>query len=354
MKKEDCDLLIIGGGLSALAIAYFLRNSDISIKIIEARERLGGRIHTLYEKGSAPLEMGATWLGKKHQVLGNLLKELGLETFPQVIGPKAIYEAISTSPFYLAQLPPNPEPSLRISGGTSTLIKKLSTFIAAKDIILNEKVESIDAEGKEYLEVKSKSCLIKAKKVVSTLPPNLLLKSIDITPGLPRALVDIAMMTHTWMGESIKIALTFKEAFWRSPELSGTVISNVGPIAELYDHSNIEDNYFALKGFFSGNYFNVSKADRLNLILGQLRKYFGKKVEEYIAYEETVWRNEEYTFTSYQENVLPHQHNGHPTLRQSYLDGKFFLGGTETASIFPGYMEGAVVRANEISKELLV
>jgi len=353
MNTEHCDVLIIGAGLSGLAIAYYLRDSGLSLKVIEARERIGGRIHTIYKDGKAPLEMGATWLGDKHKQLRKLLADLDIGTFHQVIGSSAIYEAISTSPHYLAQLPPNPEPSHRIAGGSSTLINKLAAYVEDRDLILGEKVKMVTKiDNGETLQIKSQNYQINAKKVVSTLPPNLLASSIAFKPALPANLTSMAKQTHTWMGESIKIALTFKEAFWRTAELSGTVFSNVGPIPEMYDHSNVEDNYFALKGFFSGTYFNVSKEERLSLVLSQLRKYFGSKVDAFIDYEEAVWRNEKLTFTPYQENVLPHQNNGHPIFRSPFLDGRFFVAGTETATIFPGYMEGAVVRAKEIAQEV--
>lgn len=44
MKKSD--ILIIGGGLTGLTLAYLLRTKKVKVKVIEARERLGGRIFT--------------------------------------------------------------------------------------------------------------------------------------------------------------------------------------------------------------------------------------------------------------------------------------------------------------------
>ena len=66
---EKNDIIIIGAGLTGLALAYFLRDKKLSIRILEARDRIGGRIHTVREKGLTPMEMGATWLGKKHVTL---------------------------------------------------------------------------------------------------------------------------------------------------------------------------------------------------------------------------------------------------------------------------------------------
>lgn len=351
MLDVSCDVLILGAGLSGLATAYYLKDAGLSVKIVESRGRMGGRIHTVYRDGQAPLEMGATWLGSKHTKLSALLSELGLEVFPQMMGQTAIYEAISTSPYYLATLPTNPEPTLRIKGGSSALIDSLYSKISSVEVFLNEKVGRIELKD-GFLSIKTGSKTILAKNVVSTLPPNLLVTSIDFKPALPDQLFDLARATHTWMGESIKIALSYPKPFWRAPQLSGTIISNVGPIPEMYDHSDAEEKLFALKGFIAGNYFEVSRERRLDLVLLQLKKYFGSKVDDFISYEETVWRNEPNTFSSYFENVLPHQNNGHHLYHKTYMDDRLYISGSETARDFPGYMEGAVSRALEISKLL--
>ena len=85
------------------------------------------------------------------------------------------------------------------------------------------------------------------------------------------------------MSYSIKISLTYSVPFWRSENSSGTIVSNVGPIPEMYDHSNVEDNRFGLKGFLSGAYFGVTKQERLALILKQLEKYYGPQVHDFIG-----------------------------------------------------------------------
>ncbi len=346
------DIVIIGAGLTGLTLAYLLRYSGKKVIIIEARNRLGGRILTKGIKTNRPIEMGATWLGNQHQRLRILMQELNISTFDQVIGNAAIYEAISTSPHYLATLPPNPEPSMRVKGGTEQIINALDAHIDDNNILLDQPVSQIISK-ESNVQVHTKDHIIEAQLVVSTLPPNLLARSIECIPHLPTNLIELAHTTHTWMGESIKIALTYTEPFWRSKNLSGTIMSNVGPIGEMYDHSNYEDSFYALKGFFSGNYFSVSREERLVMIMRQLNKYFGSKAEDYLTYEEVVWRNEPYSFTAYDSHVLPHQNNGHQLYQQSYMDEKLIIGGTETSTQYPGYMEGAVYSALSIAQRIL-
>lgn len=351
MKIIESDIIIIGAGLTGLTIAYLLRKQNISVTIVEARERVGGRIHTKYSDTLAPQEMGATWLGRKHTALVNLLKELNIGVFKQELGTTAIYEAISTSPPQLVSLPPNNEPSYRIQNGTSTLINALVNKLDTDQIYLNETIQRIDNES-FGVSLKSGDHHFKASKVVSTLPPNLFLNTITVSPSLPDSVVNVGKQTHTWMGESIKISLTYKTPFWRTNS-SGTIVSNVGPIPEMYDHSNYENNRFALKGFLNGTYFSLTKSERLGLIMTQLEKYYGSAAQHFLTYEETVWRKEQFTFSDYESHILPHQNNGHSIFRQAFLDRKLWLAGAETAMQFPGYMDGAVRSAMFVVEELL-
>ncbi len=76
-------VIIIGAGLSGLLIGYRLKRAGIPVKILEARDRIGGRIFTLEGGGDTPVEMGATWFGSQHVNLIKLLKELGMAGFEQ-------------------------------------------------------------------------------------------------------------------------------------------------------------------------------------------------------------------------------------------------------------------------------
>jgi monoamine oxidase len=352
MEQISSDVVIIGAGLTGLALHHFLRETPLKVHLLEARPRLGGRIHTQRPPNGPPVEMGATWLGAKHTRLFSLLRSLDLEVFPQQLGKQAIYEWISTSPHQLVALPPNEEPSYRIRGGPGTLTDTLAQEVPPQVLYPGEPVESITTTA-SGMRVKSCKRVFESGTVVSTLPPNLLLKQVRMEPGLPGDYVKIMEKTHTWMGESIKFALRFREAFWRDQSSSGTVFSNVGPVTELYEHSSYEDHSHALKGFLNGTYASMTKGEREGLVLNQLRKYYGDRVENHLGYHEAVWALEPFTYTPYATHVMPHQNNGNEIYRTPCFDGNFFIAGTETAEAFPGYMEGAVRSAEWVRDQLL-
>ncbi|MGH1438371.1 MAG: flavin monoamine oxidase family protein [Lewinella sp.] len=345
-------VLIIGAGLSGLTTAYRLQQANIPFAILEARDRIGGRILTVRNETGTPIEMGATWLGKKHTAINALLAELGIEITEQYMGKQAIYEALSTSPPQLVQLPPNNAPSYRIVGTSTSLIEALAKRLSKDAICLSQVVQKIEKIDDGFT-VHTQDTTFRANAIVSTLPPRLLMQTVECAPSWPEALRTIANQTHTWMGESIKVGFSYPTPFWRAKGLSGTLFSNVGPVGEMYDHSDDGQGYYALKGFLNGVYHSLTKAERCELVLQQLRKYYGNQVDQYTTYEEGVWRLEPYTFTDYDQSLLPHQNNGHAIFRQPLFGERFFIGGAETASEFPGYMDGAVRRGEEIAVAII-
>jgi monoamine oxidase len=63
MTTESCDVAILGAGAAGLAAAAALADSGRSVALLEARDRLGGRIWTRRETGlAAPIELGAEFL----------------------------------------------------------------------------------------------------------------------------------------------------------------------------------------------------------------------------------------------------------------------------------------------------
>ena len=58
--KKSCSVIIIGAGLSGLTAAKELSKSNVSFKLFEGQNQIGGRVRTEVHSG-IPLDMGATW-----------------------------------------------------------------------------------------------------------------------------------------------------------------------------------------------------------------------------------------------------------------------------------------------------
>ncbi len=347
MKEQ---IIIIGGGLSGLLTGYRFKKEGIPFKIIEARNRIGGRIHTIQSAHSTPIEMGATWFGDQHNHLIELLNELGIPYFEQYMKGTSFFQPFSTSPASAIPIPSQP-PSYRISGGTSTLIHTLASEIGSENIELNQNVKRIDF-FEDSIIVKATNKSFKASKIVLAVPPKLWNNTIEFSPPLPKELNHIASTTHTWMEESIKVALTFDHPFWRQKKQSGTLFSNTGPITEFYDHCNFETNKYALCGFINSGFNKLTFDERKKQTIKQLTPVFGTEIQDYSDYNERVWSLEENTYSESITPLYPHQNNGNPIYHTTYFDDRLLISSAEASPIHPGYMEGAIVSANLVTKKI--
>jgi monoamine oxidase len=119
----------------------------------------------------------------------------------------------------------------------------------------------------------------------------------------------------------------------------------------MYDHTNFEEDKYALKGFLNGGAASYSTEVRKENVLRQLSELPGDEAHQPIAYFDKVW-NDEFILEGNPMIERPHQNNGHPILQIDYLNGKLLFCGTETASEFPGYMEGAVDAAIRVAERI--
>jgi monoamine oxidase len=346
---KDC--IIIGAGLSGLATAYFLKKQGIQATILEAQPRYGGRIKTIYSPdGQTPMEMGATWFGNQHQHLMPFLEKLGVAYFPQFTRGIALFETMSFAPPQQFDVPASEEPYFRIKNGTETVIKALVEAVGAANIVLNEPIERIENTGNTVI-LKGKTTVYEAKKVILAAPPKVLLQHIHFAPQLPDALIQVMQTTQTWMAESIKFAVEYAKPFWKEKGFSGTIYSQVGPITEMYDHSNAAENGFSLMGFLQGSAIEYSKEEREKMVINQLTKLLGTAASDYRFYEDSCWANEPMTHVASADFIRPHQNNGHPFFAKSHWDNKLFFAGTETSNVYGGYMDGAICAAKRVVRE---
>lgn len=336
MKKQNKKVTILGAGLAGLSLAYRLKKMGFEALILEARDRVGGRIQTI-ENGGTTLELGATWFADKHQHLNGLLEELGLEKVEQYYGRYALYQH-PDGQVQRYEIPNQSEASYRIKGGTHQLINALYEQLREDTIMLSKAVKSLHFQT-DGVEVSTSEKTFQADVIVSTLPPNLFSKSISCEPSLPKEVKAIFESTHTWMGESIKIGFFAKSAFWKEMEI-GTLYSQRGPINELYDHSN--EAGFALKGFIAESYNQVTPKEREQAAREQLKDFFDATWINQLIYVEEAWKDQPFTSVPYATPIFPHQNNGHDQLRAPQFEGKLLMGGSETARHFPGYLDGAI------------
>jgi hypothetical protein len=79
----DADVCVIGAGYAGLTAARRLAQAGKSVVVLEARDRVGGRIWTVDIPGGPTIDRGGGWLGPKHDAILGLAGEVGV-TFGNV------------------------------------------------------------------------------------------------------------------------------------------------------------------------------------------------------------------------------------------------------------------------------
>lgn len=77
---RNCEVIVIGGGVAGLAAARDLVRSGARVTLLEARDRLGGRVWTQRRDGwGAPVELGAEFIHEGNDAMWHMLEKHRLQ-----------------------------------------------------------------------------------------------------------------------------------------------------------------------------------------------------------------------------------------------------------------------------------
>lgn len=91
MTELLVDVVVVGAGLSGLVCARDLRRRGLSVRLLEARERWGGRMHGHTSRCGQRVDLGGQWVGTTHHRLLGLLEEFGLGHYPTYYDGEGIF-----------------------------------------------------------------------------------------------------------------------------------------------------------------------------------------------------------------------------------------------------------------------
>ncbi len=361
MTARETTVAIVGGGLSGLYAARLLQEAGIDFQLLEARERFGGRILSVDEKGipsSDGFDLGPSWYWPRmHPRMDKVVRELGLQGFQQYSTGDAVIERNrSEAPQRFPAMRQEPQP-MRISGGTYALVAALVGVLPMDRLHLGTRVSGIALSTSGLLLSASGSDTHKelaARQVILTLPPRLLAASVAFDPALDRATLERWRQTATWMAPHAKFFALYDRPFWREAGLSGTAQSGAGPLVEIHDSTSVSGAaaLFGFVGLSRRQRISVGEDAMVRASIVQLTRLFGASAAQPRATLFKDWTADSFTSTEADEIA-----GGHPVPdSRPWMTGDWAdcvsLAGSETSTSDPGYLAGALDAAERAVREI--
>jgi monoamine oxidase len=440
------DVVVVGGGLSGLAAARALADGGREVVVLEARDRVGGRLLNMSLGDGVTVDLGGQWVGSDHARVQRLATDLGIEIFPQHgagrnlldvggkrrryrgtiprVDPRGLWDlfVVRRRLHRLAQAVGAEEPwaaeraaeldgeSLgewcernvrskiardlmglagrtvwgeapdrlsmlhvlfyvaaagsfdklidteggaqqdRLDGGAQLLPLGLAERLGDR-VRLGAPVRRIAQDG-NGVRVTADGIEVEAARAIVAVPPAIAAK-IDLDP-LPPGRPQLAERLRP--GALTKCLAVYEEPFWRADGLSGEAVSDVGPVTLTFDSSPRDGSAGVLLGFVGGpearELAALPPAERRAPVLACFERLFGVRAAQPLEYAEQTWAEEEWSGGGPTSNFGPGGWTEcGPALREP--SGRVHWAGTETATVWSGYMEGALQAGERVAVEVL-
>lgn len=357
-------IIIIGAGLSGLRTASLLVSQGVPCRVLEARERIGGRVLTK-EAGDnleiGTFDLGPTWFWPQHEpAISTLVNDLGLTSFIQHTEGAILLEQSQNSPVQRHFLPEGANPqSARLVGGIKSLIDAIHATLPTDIVELDTRVKAIQMDEKGKMTINAfangKETNINASSIILALPPRIAAHNIAFSPELPDKLMTSLMDKPTWMAGQAKAVAIYESPFWREDGLSGQAMSWAGPLQEIHDASP-ETGYGALFGFFgipAKLRRQLEEENVRNHVISQLTHLFGSSAEKPISLLHKDWAIDSDTAVRADTEPLGEFPNYSYPYGLDMWEGHIIFAGTETSSRHGGHLEGALRSAENAVEQVL-
>ncbi|HET8907247.1 MAG TPA: flavin monoamine oxidase family protein [Ktedonobacterales bacterium] len=447
LLTRHADVGIVGAGLAGLMAARELAAAGVSVCVLEARDRVGGRTWTRPASDGTLLDVGGQWIGPTQQRMNRLVAELGIETFktwdigenvqyrggerhtysgaipttdPLVAGD--VMEALLTLNMMAMRVPLetpwtasdaaawdsqtfaiwidanvsapgartllelaiqavfSAEPRdlsllhvlfyIRSAGGLMDLLgvtggAQETRFITGAQTVANRLADALGdrvalgarvhaiSQDDAGAQIISDTLVLSCARVIVALPPTLAGR-LHYRPALPGLRDQLTQRMP--MGTVYKVQCIYPMPFWRDAALTGQASSDTGAVRITFDNSPSDGSRGVLLGFVEGDEGRVfgqrSPQERRAAVLECFVRYFGAQAGQPLDYIEQSWAEEEYTRGCYAGYMPPGVWTMYGAALRAPI-GRIHWAGTETATHWNGYMDGAVQSGERVAAEIL-
>ena len=446
---HEADVVIVGAGISGLIAARTVLAAGLTPVVLEADDRVGGRILTQDALPGLPVELGAQWIGDTHHRMFALAAELGVPTYPQYDDGETSYDlagsgVLRQSEFHsrfagelaelekvfrlldelAAEVPPEAPwlapaaaewdsvtagawydgqglspvartlleictvgilavPTVEVSflhllftiqtcgvtselfaeseggaqttrfaGGTGEIPRRLADLVA-EHLVLQAPVQLIE-HGADQVTVTCRGGLVaRGRRVIVTLSPTLAGR-IMYDPPLPGVRDQLTQRLPN--ASAMKAFFIYDEPFWRADGLNGQLISDVGPARMSNDTCLPGDDHGVILLFLEGEqartYGRLPHDERRAALTAELVRHFGDKAARPECYVDGEWADRQWTRGCYNANCGPLVWT---TFGQALAApiGAIHWAGTDTATQWSAYMEGAVEAGERAARAVI-
>lgn len=438
-SNATLDAIVIGGGLAGLSAARQLKNQGASVVVLEARNRMGGRISSQVLPNGQVIDLGAQFVSDAQRRISELVDEVGLtrvqphktgehlfisssKATPIRVAPDAIplpifgkldmllanwrferalhnfrndisrLDAISASAFlgkltntgvtesYLSALIEGEycvpldhisayelleqvtsmgglsglsnSDQWFLSEGTEPLVQHLRTRVG-NGLILNSPAQNLEIKP-DSVTVDTPRGKYKARQIIVAVPPQLY-DRIGLLNSVPPKHSRVLAAYRS--GRVIKTLLIFDRPWWRDRGLSGR-IQHIGSLFNsAVDCSPPQGRVGNLVVFSTARNArqlekNRSESVRIRLAMEWLREVFGTTVPTVIAARSVDWSADPWSLGGYASVRSLGGWLDAPSLFATH--GRIHFAGTETATEWRSYMEGALQSAERAAQTVLL
>ncbi len=239
----------------------------------------------------------------------------------------------------------------RFAHGAQSVANAVAAALGER-VILGAPAHGI-AHDDRGVRVEAEGVTVSAERAIVAIPPPLAGR-LRYSPPLPGLRDQLTQRTP--MGSVYKVHCLYETPFWRDEGLTGQVSSDAGPVRIPFDNSPPGGRPGVLLGFVEGDearWWARRPADeRREAVLACLAGYFGARAAQPREYVEFSWAEEEWTRGCY----AAYMPTGVWTMYGEALRapiGRLHWAGTETATVWNGYMDGAVQSGERAAAEVL-
>ncbi len=429
------DVAVIGAGMAGLKAASELEARGLDVCVLEARDRVGGRLKPDMIAGQV-IDTGGQWVGPQQKLLLAQAAALGIETYEQYATGKSILHYNGKVSASKSDIPKMPLVSLLELQRLVTKLDRMANSIppdaawSAKqahvwdsqtfeswiganvwtqaaaefmrlvtrsvfccepkhisllyfldyvrsgegiDVLTGVKGGAQEAKfcgGAHNITVQMAATLkspvmfdapvrsiiqhdggvvvetdkgrVTASRVIVAIPP-VLAGQIDFAGGLTTKREHL--MQRMPMGTVIKVHVAYDKPFWRNKGLSGMAVSDVLPCNVLFDQSPDDLSCGILVGFFDADaaveYSAMGDNARRSAVVDAATTFFGMEAQQPIDYLDQDWLSEKWSRGCYVAHMAPGVMTTYGEALRAPC-GRVHWAGTETATHWAGYMDGAL------------